>query len=239
VGRPDRGEDSGGFTPKRGRESEIGIAAAPDRPVPWVSAPARRCGSRPALVAARRDHPGDPGGLSGEDGCCVFADPGFGCGVAFFAVGPGGFRGYSRTWMESITIATLATFASVTGHVIGKSRASWVCASVPIRSICWLLLSTRATGCGCGRRSRRGRPRRGCGGDGGGVVSDAGEQPFVRGDGSFGVLAATVSLPVLSDLSWPNSADDRLQHRRKPGSQRSPASLQRSRTRLILRRVAA
>ena len=100
------------------------------------------------MVAARRDHPGDPGGLSGEDGCCVFADPGFGCGVAFFAVGPGGFRGYSRTWMESITIATLATFASVTGHVIGKSRASWVCASVPIRSICWLLLSTGRPGAG-------------------------------------------------------------------------------------------
>ena len=64
--------------------------------------------------------------------------------------------------MESITItiamfatfamfAAVAMFATVTGHVIGKSRASWVCASVPIRSICRLLPSTRATGCGCGR----------------------------------------------------------------------------------------
>lgn len=106
--------------------------------------------------------------------------------------------------MESITIATFATFASVTGHVIGKSRASWVCASVPIRSICWLLPSTRATGCGCGRGHGAVGLVEDVGGDGGGVVSDAGEQPFVRGDGSFGVLAATVSLPVLSDLSWPN-----------------------------------
>jgi len=202
VGRPDRGEDSGGFTPKRGRESEIGIAAAPDRPVPWVSAPARRCGSRPALVAARRDHPGDPGGLSGEDGCRVFARFRLRCRLLC-----GRTRRLPWVFQDVDGVDHDRDVGDVrVGHGPRDRevpRVVGVCFGAdPVDLL--VVAVHRATGCGCGRRSRRGRPRRGCGGDGGGVVSDAGEQPFVRGDGSFGVLAATVSLPVLSDLSWPN-----------------------------------
>ena len=154
MGRPGRGEDSGGFTPKRGRESESGSPPHRIGRCPGCRRRPAVCGSRPGPVRLwwRRV------GITPATRVAFPARTVVACSrtQVSAAVSPSlwkyqpAFRGYSRTWMESITFATFATFATVTGHVIGKSRASWVCASVPIRSICRLLLSTRATGCGCG-----------------------------------------------------------------------------------------